>query len=446
MTVDREVSSAQRKVWVLDRLHPGTAAYTVPLVYRIDGDLDLAVLERSLSEIVRRHDILRTVYRVRSGGVRQVALPAQPVSIPVVDVSGHEDPPAEARRLAAAESRRPFDLACGPVMRPLLLRSAPGRHLLCLTLHHIACDGWSLHVLERELSTCYRSWRVGRAPELPPLPEQYADFAEWQAARIADPALRPTLDHWRRRLADVPAPATLPADRPRPPVQSFAGGHVRFTVEPPVAERVGLLARACRATPFAVLLAAYAALVHVRGGGAEAVIGAPVTSRRRESDHRLIGMFVNTVVHRVDVSGAPTFRELVHRARDESRSAMAHRAAPFELLVEELNPVRDPGFNPLFQLMLGYQEAEESGLVLPGCEVERKFGDTATAKVDLSLTMTRDHERYTGRLEYNSDLFEATTAHSIAEQFRTLLATGTADPQLGIGTLGHGPGHALRNA
>ncbi|MGW1895280.1 condensation domain-containing protein [Streptomyces sp. NPDC002004] len=446
MTDDREVSPAQRSVWVLDRLCAGTAAYTIPLIYRLHGEPDVVALERSLSEVVRRHDVLRTVYRVRSGVLRQLVRPAEPVRIGVVDVSGHEDPLAEAQRLATEEGRRPFDLARHLMIRPLLLRLSPRCHLLCLTLHHIACDGGSLHVLESELSACYRSWCEGVPPELPPLPEQYADFAERQASRLAEPSLCRAVDYWRKRLADVPSPATLPADRPRPAVQGFAGGHVRFRIEPPVAERIGLLARACRATPFAVLLAAFAALIHVRGGAAEAVIGTPVTSRHEESDYRLIGMFANTVVHRVDMSRAPAFRELVHRARDESRNVMAHRDVPFDVLVEELNPVRDPGFNPLFQLMLAYQDAEGSGLILPGCEVDREFGDTATAKVDLSLSISRDEDSYSGRLEYNSELFEAVTARGVAEQFRTLLTIATADSQIGIGALRHGLGHDRWNS
>ena len=446
MTNDREVSPAQRNLWILDRLHPGTAAYTVPLFYRIHGDLDVGALERSLNDVVRRHDVLHTVYRVRSGALRQSVRPAEPLRIAVLDVSGHEDPPVEARRLATEECRRPFDLASGPMLRGLLLRSAPDRYLLCLSLHHIVCDGWSLQVLENELSACYRSWHAGVPPELPPLTEQYADFAEWQTSRLTDPSLRPALEYWRKRLAGVPSPTPLPADRPRPPVWSFAGGHVRFGIEAPVAERIGLLARACRATPFAVLLAAYAALNQMRSGDAAAVIGTPLTGRQHESHYRMIGMFANTVVHRVDLSGAPTFRELVHRARDESRNAMAHRAVPFESLVEELNPVRDPGYNPLFQLMLGYQEVEEDGLVLPECRIAREFGDTGTAKVDLSLSISRDKKSYSGRLEYSSDLYEAATARSMTDQFQTILATATADPTIGIDALGHEPGHATRNS
>ncbi|MFF1838041.1 condensation domain-containing protein [Streptomyces sp. NPDC058231] len=435
MADDHPVSPAQKRLWTLDRLHPGSPVYVVPLIYRVDGDLNVPVLERSLSEVVRRHNVLRTVFRVRSRAPRQVVLPPEPVRIPVVDVAGHLDPQAEAERLAVAEARRPFDLNAHPMIRPLLVRLAPDRHQLFLTLHHIACDGWSLHILESELSTCYRSWLAGKEPELPPMAEQYTDFTEWQAARLESPTLHRASEYWRKRLADAPASATIPADHPRPAVQSFDGSHVRFDIEPSVAERVGLLARACGATPFAVLLAAFATLIRARSGAAEAVIGTPVTYRQRESHHRMIGMFVNTVVQRLAVPETATFRELVHRARDESRSAMTHQALPFEMLVEELNPVRDPAFNPVFQLMLSYQEGELAGLALPGCKVGMVHGDTSTAKVDLSLSVTRAGGRYRGRLEYSSDLFDPATAHCIEEQFRTLLASATSDPLRSIGSL-----------
>ncbi len=425
---DRDVSSAQRQVWILDRLHPGSAVYNVPLVHRIDGDLRAGLLEQALTELLRRHEILRTGYRVRSGALRQFVRPATPVRIPLADVSAYDDPEAEADRRTAAEARRPFDLSTDPVIRPLLVRVAPRRHRLCLTLHHIACDGWSLDILQRELSALYTALLAGSPPGLPPLREQYADYAEDQTARLTDRALLAAREYWLKHLSGIRTPVTLPADRPRPPLRSFEGGHVRFTVDSAVTDRVALLARSCRATPFAVLLAAFAALIRAEGGGDETVIGTPMTCRQRETQYAVIGMYVNTVVHRLRMSEAPTFRELVHLARDESRQAMAHRALPFEVLVEELNPARDPAFNPVFQLMFGYHEGDRTALVLPGCTVTTELGDTATAKLDLSLSLTLSAGRYAGRLEYSTDLFTPATAQRVADRFRTLLAAATADP------------------
>ncbi|MFJ3901474.1 condensation domain-containing protein [Streptomyces sp. NPDC090025] len=435
MTGDHPVSCAQKRLWILDRLHPDTPAYTVPVVYRIDGEPDVRAIAEALTELVRRHEVLRTGIRTARGGPRQVVGPPGPVPLPQVDLTGHPDPAAEAERLAAAEARRPLDLSGGVVLRPLLLTTAPNRHLLCLTLHHIACDGWSLAVLESELSACYAALAAGRPPELPPLTEQYADFARWQAERIAGTALDRARDHWSKHLAGLPALAGVPADRPRPAVWSFAGAHVPFTVGPEVVGQVDLLARACGTTPYVVTLAAFAALVREESGAREVVIGAPVALRERESHFALIGMFGNTVVQRLDVPDGASFRDLVLRAREESRRALAHQALPFELLVEELNPPRDPGANPLFQLMFSHQSATAPGLRLEGCRVTREFGDTRTAKVDLALSLTRDGAGCAGRLEYSKDLFEETTARRLAARYPTLLAGAAAEPLRPIGPM-----------
>ncbi|MFF0433779.1 condensation domain-containing protein [Streptomyces sp. NPDC004327] len=433
MTGDHPVSCAQKRLWILDRLYPDTPAYSVPVVYRIDGEPDVRALEGALTGLVGRHEVLRTGYRMARGALRQAVRPAEPVPLPRVDLTGHTDPAAEAERLAVAEARRPLDLGGGEVLRPLLLTTAPGRHVLCLTLHHIVCDGWSLAVLEQELSSLYEALAAGRAPELPALTEQYADFARWQTERVAGTGLDRARGYWAEHLAGVPAVASVPADRPRPAVWSFAGAHVPFELGAEAVQQVDLVARACGTTPYAVMLAAFAALVREEGGGPEVVIGAPVALRERESHFALVGMFGNTVVQRLGVPDGTSFRELVLRARDESRAALAHQALPFELLVEELNPARDPGANPLFQLMFSYQPAAAPGLRLEGCRVAREFGDTRTAKVDLSLSLTRDGAGCTGRLEYSADLFEDTTARRLAARYTTLLAAAAAEPLRPIG-------------
>ncbi|GAA4994830.1 hypothetical protein GCM10025734_25100 [Kitasatospora paranensis] len=429
------LSYPQQRLWFLDQLDPANPVYVVPLVHRISGPLDVDALRHALTAVVRRHQVLRTVFRPVDGAPRQFVRPAGPVPVPVVDLTDHPDPHAEAERLAAEEARRPFRLDEDLMVRPLLLRLAPTEHRLCLSLHHIACDGWSLGLLADELSTFYRSFLDGTEPGLPALDIQYAAFAEQQLARLTGEPLMEMLDHWRRRLAGAPALATLPTDHPRPPTQSHAGAHLDFTVDPQAADRVGALARECGATPFAVLLAAFAALVHACTGAAEAVVGSPVAGRTRAELQHLVGFFANTVVQRVDVSGNPTFRTLVERARDESRAAVAHQELPFEKLVEELNPARDPAYNPLFQLMLSYHEGESDALALPGCEVRMVPGDTATAKFDLTLGLTRAGERLTGRLEYSTDLFDDGTAQALGEQFRTVLGAAVAEPDTPIGRL-----------
>jgi Condensation domain len=432
---DPPASFAQKRLWILDRIYPGCAAYAVPVVYRIAGQLDVQVLAGALSEVVRRHEVLRTGYRMVSGVLCQVIRTAEPVTIPLADVTGYQDPAAEAERLACEQAREPFGLRDGPVVRALLVRTAADRHLLCLTIHHIACDGWSLQLLENELSAYCRSLLDNNAvPGLPPPPQQYADFARLQASRLTGGALDRDRDYWRDRLDGLPPLASIPPDRPRPAVWSFVGAHVPFTLEPRVAAQAELLARAYGTTPYAVMLAAFAALIHEQAGAAEVVVGAPASLREQESQYSLIGMFGNTVVLRLPVSEGMTFRQLVFRARDETRNAIAHQALPFEVMVEELNPVRDPGANPLFQLMFSYQTAT-TVLQLPGCEVVREFGDTGTAKVDLSVGITREVESCSGRLEYSRDLFEETTARRLAARFATLLDSATAMPLREIGLM-----------
>ncbi|MBT2488423.1 LLM class flavin-dependent oxidoreductase [Streptomyces sp. ISL-96] len=422
------LSYPQQRLWFLDQLDPDNAVYVVPLIYRISGPLDVAAMERALGEVVRRHHVLRTVYRSVGGTPRQFVRPAEPMTIPVRDLSARPEPAAEAEQEARREAARPFDLAVEVPVRPLLLRLAPDEHWFCLSLHHIACDGWSLGVLGSELSALYGAFTKGREPELAPVQVQYAAFAEEQESRLQGKRLEEMLGYWRERLAGAPALATLPGDRPRPPTQSHLGSHLDFAIGADVTERVGELARAEGATPFAVLLAAFAAVVHSRAGGDEVIVGSPVAGRTKAELQSLIGFFTNTVVQRVDVSGEPTFRQLVARARDESRSAVAHQELPFEKLVEELQPSRDPAHNPLFQLLFSYHEGDADGLVLPGCEVQLVPGDTETSKFDLTLSLTRTDDRLSARLEFSTGLFEEATARSIGDQFSAVLAAAVAAP------------------
>ncbi|MFI0353849.1 MupA/Atu3671 family FMN-dependent luciferase-like monooxygenase [Actinomadura sp. 9N407] len=430
------LSYPQQRLWFLDQLDPANAVYIVPLTYRIDGPLDVPAMERALTEVVRRHRALRTVFRPVDGVPRQFVQPAGPVPIRVRDVAGAADPGAEADRLAAEEARAPFDLETDLMVRPLLIRMGDEEHRLCLTLHHIACDGWSLGVLDGELSAAYGAYLAGEEPRLAPLETHYTDFAREQAALLGDGRTpEEMLGYWRDRLAGTPALASLPADHPRPPAQSHAGDHLTFDIDPEVDRQVGELARACGATPYAVLLAAFATLVHAHTGGEEVIVGSPVSGRPREDLERLVGFFANTVVQRVGVSGAPSFRELVIQARDESRAAVAHQDLPFEKLVEELRPGRDPAYNPIFQLMLSYHDGDAPGLTLPGCRVRMEPGDTSTAKFDLTLSITRSADRLSARLEYATDLFTDGTARDLADQFRTVLARAVAEPDLSIGRL-----------
>ncbi|MEU9507474.1 MupA/Atu3671 family FMN-dependent luciferase-like monooxygenase [Micromonospora sp. NPDC048170] len=412
------LSYPQQRLWFLDQLTPDNPVYNIPLGYRIRGPLDVDALRQALTTVVRRHEVLRTVFRAVDGQPRQVVLPPAETPLGVLDVADA----AEAAALAGAEARTRFDLVNGPVLRATLLRLGPEDHWLCLTVHHIVCDGWSLAIIERELTAAY----TGR--QLPDLPVQYADFAEWQSGHLTGATLDRLVAHWRDRLADVPLLASLPTDRPRPPTQTYCGAHLDLRLDPDVTGAVTALARQAAATPFAVLLAAFAVVVQAHTGTAQVVVGSPVAGRQRAEIQPLVGFFANTLVQRIDLTGAPTFRQLVERTRDETRDALAHQDLPFEKLVEELHPSRDLAHNPLFQVLFSYHDTDAAGLALPGCTVTPVPGDTATAKFDLTLSLTRRGPDLTGRLEYSTDLFDPDSAERMAARFRQVLAAALARP------------------
>ncbi|MEH1013141.1 MupA/Atu3671 family FMN-dependent luciferase-like monooxygenase [Micromonospora sp. CPCC 206060] len=419
------LSYPQQRLWFLDQLNPDNPVYNIPLGYRIRGPLDVAALQRALTTVVQRHEALRTVFRAVDGQPRQVILPAAEAPLTVRDVAGA----ADAAALAEAEARTRFDLVNGPVLRATLLRLGPEEHWLCLTVHHIVCDGWSLAILEQELSAAYAG------QQLSDLPVQYADFAEWQNEHLTGATLDRLVGHWRDRLADVPLLASLPTDRPRPPTQTYRGAHLDLRLDPDVTGQVTALARQAAATPFAVLLAAFAVVVQAHTGTPQVVVGSPVAGRQRAEIQPLIGFFANTLVQRIDLTGAPTFRQLVERTRDETRDALAHQDLPFEKLVEELHPSRDLAHNPLFQVLFSYHDTDAAGLALPGCTVTPVPGDTATAKFDLTLSLTRRGPDLTGRLEYSSDLFDPDSAERMAARFRQVLTSALARPDTPVGQL-----------
>jgi natural product biosynthesis luciferase-like monooxygenase protein len=425
------LSYPQRRLWFLDQLDPRNPVYNVPLGYRIRGPLDPAALQWALTEVVRRHEVLRAVFREVDGEPRQSLLPAAEVAVGIREAADE----AEARRLADEAARLPFDLVTGPVLRPTLIRLGPEDHWLCLTIHHIVCDGWSLNILGRELSALYRSYPDGCDAGLADLPIQYPDFAEWQVAHLTGETLDDLVGRWRNRLAGVPALASLPADHPRPPTQTYRGAHLTFDLPLELTPRVSELARQSGATPYAVLLAVFAVLVQAHTGEREVIVGSPVAGRSRTELEPLVGFFANTLVQRLDLAGNPTFTELVARARDESRAAVAHQDLPFEKLVEELHPNRDLAHNPLFQVLFSYHEDEGNSLALPGCEVELVPGDSGTAKFDLTMSITRHGERLSARLEYSLDLFDECTARRIAERFRTVVEAAVAQPSATIAAL-----------
>ena len=352
------LSFAQQRLYFLAQVNPENPFYNVDTTLELRGRLDVRALHRAINEVVRRHEALRTRFGVEHGAPMQVVAPSRTIRVAAYDLQALpvDERADEAVRLATVEGRRPFDLATGPLLRVSLLRLAPDHHVLVLAMHHIIADGWSMGVLGRELGALYAAFSAGRASPLADLEVQYADFAVWQREWLAGPVLDEQLGYWRGALAGL-APLALPTDRPRPPVQTHAGRSVRFSVDAATAEGLHRVAREEGATLFMVLLAAFGVVLGRYAGQEDVAVGSPIANRNRTEIEGLIGFFVNTLVMRVDLSGDPSFAELVRRVREMALGAYAHQDLPFEKLVEELAPERDLARNPLFQVMFALQNA-----------------------------------------------------------------------------------------
>ncbi|MCS0634799.1 amino acid adenylation domain-containing protein [Streptomyces sp. LP05-1] len=438
---DAPLSPAQARLWFLDRLPETGAAYHLPFLLTLTGAVDTGALTRAVTDLAGRHEVLRTVFPERDGAPAQRVSAALP-EVAVRIVAG----PDEADGLLAALAAEPFDLAAEPPLRATLLVPAepPGPVRLLLLIHHIAADEWSVEPMLTDLATAYRARLAGRAPDWPPLPVRYTDYARWQRGLLDGSgrdgsALAGQLAHWRRTLAGAPPVLRLPADRPRPAVPGGRGGFVEFTVAEPVARGVRALAAEARVTPFMVLHAAVAALLRALGAGDDIPLGVPTAGRGDRRTEDLIGFFVNTLVLRTDLSGDPTFRELLARVRSVALDAFDHADVPFERVVEELNPDRPPGVNPLFQVMLTHQNRSAAPpFTAPGVTAGFRLLETGTAKFDLIIGFT-DHTgtgRLDGAVNYSADLFDPATVRRLTERLLTLLTAATEAPDTPLGRLG----------
>jgi amino acid adenylation domain-containing protein len=431
------LSFAQQRLWFLDQLQPNSPAYNIPISQHLSGPFDPSALAAAFNEIVRRHEVLRTVYAAVQSEPAQVVLAAQPFALPVLDLCGLPETVrrAEAQRLAGREAQQPFDLAHDPMLRASLVRLAAEEHVVLATMHHIAGDGWSMGILVREVQALYESCRQGQPSPLPPLPVQYADYAVWQRGWLQGEVLERELAYWHGRLAGAPPLLELPTDRPRPAVQSARGASVGFALAPEVARSLQGLARGQGATMFMVLLAGFQALLARISGVEEVSVGTPIAGRTRSEVEDLIGFFVNTLVVRTDLSGDPGFAELVAQVRERSLEAYLHQDLPFEKLVEELAPERSLSHSPLFQVMLAFQNTPQESLEVPGLTA-RPFGDGAgVEKFDVTLTLAEGPLGVAGALSYNSDLFDGTTIQRLLQQYERLLAGAVADPSYRIAEL-----------
>jgi amino acid adenylation domain-containing protein len=428
------LSFAQQRLWFIDQLQPGSAAYNIPAALRIRGSLDAAALERTLAEVVRRHETLRTVFRAVDGGAVAEILPAGPVAIPVAELEGLPEAEREAAvaRRVDEEAARPFDLARGPLLRASLLRLGGEEHVLLFTMHHIVSDGWSMGVLTREVSALYAAYTEGGESPLPELPVQYADFAAWQRAWLQGETLERQLAYWRERLADAPATLELPTDRsvPSHPTQRAAARPFRLSAGS--TERLRALGRGEGATLYMTLLAGWQALLGRWSGQQDVLVGMPVAGRTRTEIEELIGFFVNTLVVRSDLSAAGSFRELLGQVRGRVLEAQTHQDLPFEKLVEELHPDRDLRGTPFFRTVFSLQGFESGALRLGPTVMEPLAGEPGAAKFDLSLLAMEGEDGLAGALSFRTDLWDAATIDRLLEHFALLLdaAAGDADAPL----------------
>ena len=425
------LSFAQQRLWFIDQLEPGSSVYNFPAAVRLKGPLNVAALKKSLDEIVKRHEALRTTFAIVDGRPVQVIAPLLTLTLPIVDLRELPEPEREreVQRLATNEALCPFDLAEGPLVRTTVLRLGENEHVGLLTMHHIVSDGWSTGILIREMAVLYDAFCSDRPASLPELPIQYADFAHWQRHWLEGEVLETQLTYWKQQLLGAPPLLELPADHPRPPLQTFRGAHQSILLTRTVGDGLKALSRQEGATLFMTLLAAFTILLHGYTNQDDLVVGTPTANRNRLEIEGLIGFFVNTLVLRTDLSDNPSFRDLLRRVREVCLGAYAHQDLPFERLVEELHPARDLSRNPLFQVMFVLQNAPLQAVELPGLSLSPIEVDTSTTHFDLTLHIVDTEQGLVGTLAYNTDLFEAVTITRMLGHFRTLLEAVIATPE-----------------
>ena len=439
---DLPLSSGQRRLWLLAQLEDNSNVNNRCNVYRIRGPLDRNALERALGEIVARHAILRTTYQSPEGEPRQTISPPGAITLAQLDVSDEVQSHRMERALAAARKavNRQFDLARDPMLLPLLVKLDANDHVLVLTIHHIASDGWSTGVLMRELGALYakNTNRHGADTNLTviePLPIQYCDFAAWQARSTESIGARESLEWWKDRLAGAPPLLALPSDRPRPSRQTFSGAAETFVIPKELGDRLKEIARGERATLFMILLAAFQTLIHRYTGTDDIVVGAFVAGRSRVETEGLIGLFANTLAMRGDLAGDPTFRELLRKTRDTALEVYEHQDLPFEMVVESIHPQRNLSYPPIFQVTFQVRNYPLEDTRLAGLEVEEVDFDPGISPFDLSFEVAEKAGRLFGKLIYNVDLFDRETISRMAGHLETLLGGIVDDPEAPISRL-----------
>ncbi|VEP16805.1 Amino acid adenylation domain protein [Hyella patelloides LEGE 07179] len=447
------LSFAQQRLWFIDQLEGKSATYNWPYTLRFKGDLNLSALEKSLSEIVRRHEALRTTFAIVNSTPTQKIHPPQPIKLPVLDLqslpeSGRE---AEAQQLITKEQKQPFDLVQDRLLRVMLVRLSPDNHLFSLTMHHIVADGWFYSIFMRELTALYEAFCEGKPSPLDELPLQYADFAAWQREYFQGEVLQRQVNYWKQKLAGIPTLLELPSDRPYPTLQTFTGDKHLFHLNQHLTRELRDLSKKSGTTLFITLLAAFATLLYRYSGQPDVVVGSPIANRNRSEIEGIIGFFVNTLAFRTKFDDNPTFSELLTQVRQTALDAYEYQDLPFEKLVEELKPERTLSHSPVFQTMFILQNFPLPKLSMSGLDISILEPDNSTAKFDLTLEIREVNPELTtaleynrqqgiedgliGTLEYNIDLFDAATISRMAEHFQILLEAIVTNPHQPVNQL-----------
>ena len=436
-TTELPLSFAQQRLWFLDQLQPGLPAYNIAKAIRLTGPLNQAALEQSFGKIAMRHEVLRSTFPSMDGGPSLVIAPTFASVLAVVDLRdlSRGEWEAEIQRRAAEEAQRPFNLTQGPLLRTALLKLDEQTHVLLLTIHHTVFDGWSFDVLFRELTTFYQLFSTGNVAALPEPEIQYADFAHWQRDWLADDVLEAQLSYWRQQLGGSLPVMELPADRPRPAIQTFRGAKRTLFLSKELTESLKALSQQRGTTLFMTLLAAFKILLHRYTGQNDIIVGSLAAGRTRAEIERLIGFFANTLVLRTELSGDPTFCELLIRVRKVCLGAYGHQELPFERLVEVLQPERDMSHHPVFQVLFVLHNIPRPPFELAGLTMAPMDLDSGTAMLDLTLFMEEKQQALVGTFEYNTDLFDAATIERMMGHFYNLLNAIVADPERRISEL-----------
>ena len=425
------LSPAQERLWLLNQLASNSAFYNIPAAVRLNGQLNIAALEDSFNEIIRRHEALRTNFIAQDGQPIQIIHSNQNLTLLVVNLLHlpTSQKLIETRRLETEEAQRPFDLAKEPLMRATLLKLEETEYILLLTVHHIVSDAWSMGILVRELAAVYEAFCNDLPSPLPELSIQYADFAVWQRRWLQGEVLKTQLHYWQQQLAGAPPLLDLPTDRPRPPVQTFRGGSEQLQLNQELTQKLKILCQQSGSTLFMTLLAAFVTLLYRYGGQEDIVIGSPITNRNRSEIEPLIGFFVNILVLRFDLQGNPSFEELLQRVRQVALDAYAHQDVPFEQVVEALQPERSLSHNPLFQVMFQLRKAPTLALELPGLTLGALKVARQTTQCDLSLDIIELPKGLQASVEYNTDLFDSATLTRMLLHFKTILEDIVTHPE-----------------